>query len=63
MLNMLAEITKISPSIPLIVALIASAVGFGAQCVLRSKINAFVIKLIPFFYLLCLLRILAGSVH
>ena len=27
MLNMLAEITKISPSIPLIVALIASAVG------------------------------------
>lgn len=30
MLNMLAEITKISPSIPLIVALIASAVGFGA---------------------------------
>ena len=46
---MQAEITKISPSIPLIVALIASAVGFGAQCVLRSKINAFVIKLIPFF--------------
>ena len=37
MLNMLAEITKISPSIPLIVALIASAVGFGAQCVLCWK--------------------------
>ena len=49
MLNMLAEITKISPSIPLIVALIASAVGFGAQCVLCWKTNAFVIKLIPFF--------------
>ena len=37
MLNMLAEKTKISPSIPLIVALIASAVGFGAQYVLYWK--------------------------
>lgn len=37
MLNMLAEITKISPSIPMIVALIASAVGFGVQCVLCCK--------------------------
>ena len=61
MLNMLAEITKISPSIPLIVALIASAVGFGVQCVLCWKTNAFIIKLIPFFVYLvlfaCLLEV------
>ena len=49
MLNMLAEITKISPSIPLIVALIASAVGVGVQCILCWKANVLVLKLIPLF--------------
>ena len=49
MLNMAAEWTKTSPSNPLIVALIALAVGFGVQCVLCWKANIFVLKLAPLF--------------
>ena len=49
MLTMLAELTKTSPSNPLTVALIASAVGFGVQCVLCWKANIFVLKLAPLF--------------
>ena len=61
MLTMLAELTKTSPSNPLMVALISSAVGFGVQCVLCWKANTFVLKLAPFFVYIvmfaCLLEV------
>ena len=61
MLNILAEITKISSSIPLMVALIASVVGFVVQCVLCWKANSFGLKLFPLFIyavlFVCLLEV------
>ena len=61
MLNILAELMKTSPSIPLIVALVALAVGFGLQCVLCWKANTFILKFAPLFIYIvifaCLLEV------
>ena len=49
MLTMLAEVTKISPSIPLMAAVFSSVVGFGVQCALCWRSNTLVLKLLPLF--------------
>ena len=49
MLTMLAEVTKLSPSIPLMLAVLSSVVGFGVQCVLCWRGNTLLLKLLPLF--------------
>ena len=49
MLAMLAEVTKISPSIPLVAAVLFSVIGFGVQCALCWRGNTLGIKLLPLF--------------
>ena len=49
MLTILAEATKISPSIPLLVAVLSSVVGFGVQYALCWRSNTLVLKLLSLF--------------